>query len=210
MDPQSVSYKTLKNSGYGMLGYVVPILFFIVVTPVVIHRLGIVDYGVFVLVNTIVAFLSLLDLGFTVSLIKFVSEYFAKGETQSLNKILNVGHSLYLLMGAVGLVVFFAIGKFFLPVFNISTGSIPHIEIVFLIAGLIFFVNGLMAVYQAVPNALQRFDIITKLTIVQLFFTQGGILAVVTMGYKLKAIFLVNLVCIVGILIAYRIYCRKI
>ncbi len=209
MDNQSLSYKTLKNSAWGFLGYVIPILFSIVVTPVIIHKLGIVDYGVFVLANTIIAFLSLLDFGFTISLIKYASENYAKGEISELNSLLNAGHSLYLAIGVVGFVVFYLVGTFFLPIFKISGSSVSHIGIVFLLAGLTFFFSSLLSVYQVVPHALQRFDVTTKLTTSQLIIGQIATLIAVLLGYKLKVMFLISLVTTIGLFLGYKWFCKR-
>ncbi len=209
METDSLSYKTLKNAGYNFLGYVGPIVFSIFITPVVVHKLGVADYGVYVLVNTIIAFLSLLDLGLTVALVKHVSAYFAQNDQESLKNLLSSANTLYLLIGLMGLTVFYVSGKFLLPLFNISSQSQGHISVVFILAGLIFFLNSINSVYLVVPHALQRYDLVTKINLLQLTGFNLATLVLVLMGYKLKAIMLANLLSIAILTLIYRAYFKK-
>jgi len=210
MQSDSLSYKTLKNISYSFIGYVFPIVFSVFITPVVVHKLGVVDYGVFLLMNTVAAFLGLLDVGLSVALIKYISEYTARKDFKNLTQLLNSANSMYLIIGTVGLGVFLLIGYYFLPLFKIQGEAGQHILVVCLIAGLIFFVNAVNSVYTVVPNALQRFDIATKLNLFQLTFLNLSMLVLVVMGYKLKVIFLVNLLSVVILTFTYRFFTKRI
>jgi O-antigen/teichoic acid export membrane protein len=61
METSSLSYKTYKNISYSFIGFVVPIVFSVFITPVIVHKLGVAEYGVLILTNTIMGFLGLLD-----------------------------------------------------------------------------------------------------------------------------------------------------
>ncbi len=210
MDNQSLAYNTLKNSTYGFLGYFLPILFTVLVVPVIIGRLGLGDYGAFVFVNTVTAMVGLLDLGFTVTLIKYASQHYAEKDFVQLTKLFHAGNALYLIIGLLGLAIFFVVGKFFLPFFNFQGATADHILIVFLIAGLVFFVNAINSSFTIVPHALQRFDIHTKLSVAQLVVSQTAVLIAVSLGYKLKVIMLIQLVSAVAVSLGYIYYSRKI
>src|SRR5579862_899123 len=119
MAEESYSFKVLKNSSWGFISYASSIVFSIFITPIIVRRLGLVDYGVYVFANTIMVFLGLLDLGLTTSVSKHLSELHAQNDFAGLKKMLNSANSLYWIIGVSGLLIFFLVGKFFLPFFHI-------------------------------------------------------------------------------------------
>src|SRR5581483_11919808 len=101
--------------------------------------------------------------------------------------------SLFVINGFIGLVIFLVLGSWFLPWFKIGQQSQSHILIVFLLAGLTFFVSSVNSIYYLVLGALQRYDIITKIGMLQVVLLNFGVLAAVIFGYKLKVIMLITL-----------------
>ncbi len=209
-DEVSLSQKTIKNSAYSFLGYTWPIVFSIFITPVVVKKLGITDFGVYTLVNTIIGFLTLIDLGLNIALVKYISEYYAKKDFISLERLLSSARSLYAIIGFVGLGVFVVLGKYGMSAFNISGAYQAQLFPVFLLAGLTFFVNSLGWVYANCFPGLQRYDIYHKLNISQLTFLNILILVAVLMGYKLKVIFALNVLAVGALYIGYRLNIKKV
>lgn len=209
MDSNSLSYSTLKNVSYSFLGYCWPIIFSIFITPVVVHKLGVAEYGIYILLNTITAFLSLIDLGLGSSLIKYVSEYYATERFKELNILFDSSRTLYLFIGLIGLLTFCLIGRFGLVLFHVSSQSQIHYAPIFYMAGLAFFINALNYSYIVAPTALQRYDISTKLSLAQLTIFNLGTLFLVLMQFKLKAIFLLNVLLTGLFVLAYRHYFKK-
>jgi O-antigen/teichoic acid export membrane protein len=210
MEKESLSYRALKNSSYTFIGYVFPILFSIFITPVMVHKLGVEDYGVYILVNTIMAFLSLLDLGLGVALVKYISQYQAEGNHEGLKNLLNSAYCLYFAIGVLGFGIYVILGKFFLQIFHITGQSQQHILVVFSLAAVLFFLNSINQMYAIVPAALQRFDITTKINLSQLTVFNLSILVAVLFGYKLKVILFLNVITVLGMLLAFRWQLKKV
>lgn len=208
METTSLSYQTLKNTVYGFIGYAWPILFSVFITPVVVRGLGVETYGVYIFINTLTGFLVLADLGITVSLVKYIAEYWGKRDVVGLNRLLSSALTLYGIIGSIGFFVFFLVGRYFLEFFKIPVQNIAHVQQVFVLAGLVFFVNVVGSIYTVIPNALQRFDISTKINLVQLTVLNISVLLLVIRGYGLLEIFAVNLVTIVLLTLWYRYYYR--
>ena len=106
METNSLSYKTLRNSAYYFVGYLLPILTGIVVTPFVVHRLGVAEYGIFILANTITAFLGYIDLGLGTAFTKYTAEYHARKDFSALSRLVGSIQGLSYMYGSMGLVVF--------------------------------------------------------------------------------------------------------
>lgn len=209
MDQESLSHKTLRNSAYYFVGYILPILFGIVVTPFVVHRLGVVEYGILVLVNTVTSFLGYIDLGLGSAFTKYASEYQARKDFGSLSKLLGSVQSLSYIYGAVGFLVFVIIGKWLLPLFHIPTQSLNHIFLVFVLGGALFLINSMNGVALGVATALQRFDLITKINIASLIFINLFTVLAVLVGYQIKAIMAINVLGSGLVFLAYRLIQRR-
>lgn len=209
MEQESLSHKTLKNSAYNFIGYALPILFAVFVTPLTVQKLGVVEFGIFVLVATINSFLGFVDLGLSTALTKFVAEYHAQKKFDDLSKLLQSGFSLSLIFGIVGFLVFSAIGKWFLPIFNINTSSLQNIFPVFVLAGAAFFLNSLCVTQLAIVTALQRYDLLTKINTLNLVLSNALIVTALIFGYQLKAIMAINVIMLLVIFLLYWMASRK-
>ena len=209
MDKGTLSYKTLRNSTFLLIGFVVPMFFTIFLTRALSSRLGIVEFGVFLLLNAINSFIGYIDMGFGTSVTKFAAEYNARSENFSLARLLNSALLVFSAIGLLGLAVFFILGKWFLPVFNIPAQSYGNIFLVFILAGLIFMFNSLGSVYTAFLTALQRFDLITKISTGSLIVSSLGTIALVYMGYQLKAVMGLNLLLVLTQLYLTRFYLNR-
>lgn len=210
MTVQDNSSQTLiKNSAYSFLGYLLPIVFSIAITPVIVKKLGVQDYGIYVLLNTINGFLTLIDLGVGLSLVKYAAEYRATKQPDKLYYLIGSVNFLFLVFGLIGLLVYFLIGKFFLPLFNVPIEQSIHILPVFLIAGASFFITSLAIVPTSLLKAWQRYDLSVKIGLFYLMLFNLASLCLVLAGFKLKLIFLANAVLTFLAWLAYMFWARK-
>ena len=209
MEESSLSYKTLKNVSFSFWGYSIPILFSIFITPVVVHKLGTADYGVYVLVNTITGFLLLFDLGLGTSIIKYAAEYHSRGEKENLQSLMNLSNLIFLLFGILGVVVFFAMGNFLLPLFKIPGTSQSHILVVFILAGILFFFNSISMIYGYMARAIQRYDIGVGLSLGQLTLFNILVLIAVLLGFKLKVVLILNIFTIILLILASHLFLKR-
>lgn len=70
MEKDSLKYKSLKNASYNMFGYAWSIIFAIGITPIIVFKLGIKEYGIYIFINTLISLLGLIDLGITTAATK--------------------------------------------------------------------------------------------------------------------------------------------
>jgi O-antigen/teichoic acid export membrane protein len=209
MDINSLSYRTLKNINYSLVGFISPIVFTIFVTPVLLRHLGLTDYGVYILVITIGAFLGYLDLGLTSSVAKYTADYSARRAFGQLQKMVGSAVSLYVIIGLAGFAIFIFLGSVSSFVFHIAHVNAPHVFVIFALSGVVFFLNSLSTFYASISQAMQRFDITTKLNFFQLSLVSLSSLALVLFGFRLKAILAATIVVDVVIFFIYRRWVHK-
>jgi len=77
----------------------------LVATPYIVHKLGTDAYGVLSIVGVAIGYFGFLDLGLGQAVIKYVSEYYAKKDYDTIRKIIGTAIPVYFLMGFVGATV---------------------------------------------------------------------------------------------------------
>lgn len=184
MQTNSLKYKSLKNASYNMMGYVWMLIFSVFITPIIVIKLGIGEYGIYIFVSTLISLIGLIDLGVSTAATKTISEYWATGDYDRLKALIYSLNSVYLIMGIMGFFIFLVIGQLY-----------QHsLLLIFIIAGCIFFMNAINSVYVIIPSALQRYDISNKTGMLQLSLIQITTLLLVIYGFGVTSILVTQLV----------------
>ena len=103
----------LSNWGSFFIGALVGFL----MMPFLVHRLGDGNYGVRVLILNFTGYLSLLDLGVSASVVKYVAEFKAKEDMDGLSEVCSTAFFVYLASGALAFLLSVVIA------YNLSTSS---------------------------------------------------------------------------------------
>src|ERR1051326_8712456 len=176
--------RSIINMVTGGLGYVIPMILNLLFTPLLLSKLGEGAYGLQSLVNVIIGYLMVADMGMDIPIIKYVAEYSAKNDWQMLNKILNNTLQVYLIIGFLGAIIIGSLTNVFIEkIFSIPIELQPEAQKVFLLAAIGFLGSVLSMWGRAACNGLQRYDISNGVNIIFNFLsTVIGILLVV-LGY---------------------------
>ena len=159
----SLAQRTAKNSFYGFLSYAVPIAFTIVLTPLIIHRLGVEHYGLFVLTSVIAGFFSLFKFGLGYGISKIVSQYHGDPAQEGVSEIISSTLVLFTLIGLAGLGMTMLVAHFGLSQLNISPNQQIDAQIMFQLSGVAFFFSSINSTFTNAIAAMQRLDIYTKI-----------------------------------------------
>jgi O-antigen/teichoic acid export membrane protein len=208
--PEITAHSTLKNTLYNLTGFLWPMIFSLLVTPIFVLRLGIKEYGIFVFINTIVGLLTLLDLGLSTSVTKQLVTYLAQGKTKEQRDLIYTANTLFLLIGLAGFIIAIALalaGGYFFPTRIIDP---QYYFILFSLAGLNFFLGSINNLYNLIPNATSRFDLGAKLNIAALTTVSLVNLAIALLGFKLKTIFAAQIIITLVFLFIRRRVAMKI
>jgi O-antigen/teichoic acid export membrane protein len=194
VEPSSLTFQTFKNISYNVVGYVWPMFFALFVTPIIIFRLGVKNYGIYIFLNTVIGFLGLIDFGIGTAVSKYLAFYYGKKDFISITKLTNTANSLFLIIGTFGFIIA-AVIALFGPAFLMGQfSSYAQYSFLFFIAGGIFFFNSVCGTYGSILNAVQRFDIRNMIGISSLTVSSLGILAIVLLGGSLQMIFIFQLI----------------
>lgn len=209
MNTQTLSYKTLKNISYSFIGSVFPIVFAIFITPIIVAKLGVESYGLYILVNTVVSLMGLFDLGVGQILVKYISEYTASKNEKRLQDLMYSFNTVLAGIGVLGLVILSLVGILGNRLFPSEAISSEYYSLTFFIAGLTFLVNTISALYTTSQVAMQRYDVYTKIGMSSLAFSSVGSLIVVLLGYNVESIFLIQLASSLLFVFVSRYYTQQ-
>jgi len=104
--------QVLRNTLSNTIGKIVTLGVWFFLTPFLLHQLGASDYGLWILITSIVAYGSLLDFGVANAITKYVAQYHAEGQIEQAHSL--VATALWLYMG-LGLVAI-ALGAVLAPI----------------------------------------------------------------------------------------------
>ena len=152
--------KIIRNVIFGGLRYlfVVPIPF--VMTPLILHKIGVAGYGTWAVFLALNGLTSLADLGLVGTLSKFVAEYHAQRDFIALARLLNSGLGLFLMLDVVvSAALWVAIPLLVKNLFHGST--VPSAELIVLLRCFLVVIaaNILTQLFASVTTGLQRLDL---------------------------------------------------
>jgi O-antigen/teichoic acid export membrane protein len=179
--------------------------------PFILHRLGDVAFGVFVLANSVVAYLGLLDLGMQSSVLRFVSKGHTKGDHQGASEAISAALWVRLQISALALLLSGALGVVFPHVFKIPTDLADDARKAILLIGVTTALTMSMGVVGGVISALNRYDLQNYVNLTQTAIRVLGVVFVLRTGHGIVAIALSDLVATLAgnlllVWIARRLY----
>jgi O-antigen/teichoic acid export membrane protein len=204
----------IKNSVWTFLELTLYPVLMIIATPVFIKKLGIEEYGLWMLVSTITLGINVLNIGVGDTNIRLISRYRANNNFDLIKKVFNYNFSLSLFLCVSAFLVGFTFYKFnFISVFYKSSDYNAANTILLLAcfsSGIKFIEIAVLSVFKA----FERFDINSKLVLVSKNSVMILNLVLVSLGYDLITIFtfslLVNFFNIIVQLLVLHFYDKKI
>jgi O-antigen/teichoic acid export membrane protein len=190
---RQIRRQAMLSTASNYLGQMIIFITGFALTPFILGRLGRSDYGLWLLVGSVIAYGSLFDLGITGALTKYVAEYRARGDLAESSRIVATALTIYTLLGAllVGLVFLAA------PLFPIVFGIPPEeagtaVRLVQIMGiGLGFSIPS--GTTYAVLRGLQRFGSINLITAGGTVLTAIATVIVLLLGGGLVEMVAVNI-----------------
>jgi O-antigen/teichoic acid export membrane protein len=162
--------------------------------PFVVHRLGNVAYGVWVLAISTVNYLTLLDLGMRSSVLRFVSKGHTQQDHEGASEIISAALWVRLQISALVLVLSGGLAAIFPHVFKVPPSLALDAREAILIIGVTTAVTMSLGVLGGVLSALNRYDLQSYATLTQLAIRVIGVVGVLLAGHGIVAIAICELI----------------
>lgn len=178
-------------------------------TPFMLRCLGQNEYGLYSLVASIIAYLTLLDFGFGPAVVRYTAKYRAERKTKEQYSLFGLFFTLYSIIGVIafviGLLLYFNIDWLFDKTMSQSDLSQARTMILLLLFNLAFTFP--MSVFGSIIGAYERFIFQKSVLVLRIILSTGVMIAVLALGYKAVALVVVQTVFNVLLLTANFIYC---
>nr|WP_145160010.1 oligosaccharide flippase family protein [Paenibacillus terrae] len=196
-----------KNVLYSLSSYFVSPIVIIVTTPILLKTLGSSDYGIWVLINSLINVLGISNFGLGNAFIKLGAEY--KTLENMFNKLFCVSLTLSIVL-AVGInAVTLTMGNTLFPFFFGSSKMDSILPVIHLVGGVV----GLRIINSIISGsymAIQRYDVNSKINIIYNFLT-SVIFTVLAVFYKdIKLLVITLFISTIILLIVNSFIAKKI
>ena len=198
-----------KNSLYSAIGYGVPVLATLAFTPPLLHKMGVSNFGLWMIGISFLGLLGVFDLGLSTAVAKYIAQYHEQGDIRGLSATVTMGLLVYLAIGLLLTVPTYLLAPRAAALF--TDGVLPHDVIVGVMRVAAFGLVPLMLknASLAVPIGLQRFRIPMVVSVLQSVLTLSLAFAVTAQGGSVTDVVMSSMLTLWGVavfggLIAFR------
>ena len=168
------------------------ILIGIFLSPFILHRLGNLEYGAWVLVFSVTGYYGLFDLGIRSSVIRYVSTYTATNDVEGLSRLINTSIFVYTAIGAVAMAVTVAVSTHVGALFKMPPEFIPTARLLFLIVGTSVSLGFTAGISGGVLEGLGRFYVVNATNLAAWILRAGLIVLALRHGYGLLTVAIIT------------------
>ena len=179
----------------------------IISTPVILHRLGTAAFGIYILAVTVGGLLALLDFGLTPALITLLSRAWHQQRVDEAARLVGTALTLYLAIGVAGAAVFALLVPWAVhDLLHVPVALQAPARTALWLSTAGFAFNMWLAVFNAVPYALQRYDLVAIRIVGLSLLTTAALIVYALLGGVLEGFVLINVAgAVIGLLIFYLV-----
>lgn len=168
------------NSAYSLLGFALPTACMLAAYPLLVHRLGATEFGLYILGTSFGGIMAFLDFGFSAATLKFVAEDHARGDRIAAADVLMASLWFYAVLGTAGALIIWVLAPNLVGMFSVAPELRGQAVWVFRLAAIQFVASFVNSVFISLFKGLHRFlwSSVT-LTLLSVLTYGGAVLAVV-------------------------------
>lgn len=180
-------------------------------TPYMLRMLGQNEYGLYSLVASVVAYLTLLDLGFGNAIIRYTSQYRVEGKTEEQYEMFGMFFKLYCVIGIVAFIIGIILLLNIKGLFDntMSNDDIYQTQIMMLLMLFNIAFTFPMSIWGAILSAYEKFIFQKALNIARVILNAIVMVFLLYLGYKAISMVVVLTVFNILTLCSNAWYCRK-
>ena len=177
--------------------------------PFLVHNLGDRDYGLWVLVGTVMGYFGFLDFGLATAVGRFASKYYGERNYEEINRIVSTSFFIFLIAGIIALCLSIG-GSLITDVFIYDTVEAKIFTVMMIIVGLSISSQFPMRALGGVATAMARYDAIAYIDIFKIIIRTTLIVYLISSGYGLIALAVITFIAetignIIQCIVTFRI-----
>jgi O-antigen/teichoic acid export membrane protein len=189
-----VHLKTIvRNVFSNWASYLVTAVVGFSLSPFILHRLGNTGYGLWTLVLSLTGYFGLLDLGIRSSVGRFVVRYVTLHDEENVNRTVSSAFAILACAGALALLVTTVLVAYFFGSFHVEPQYQESGKLALWITGINMACILPLSVFSSVLIALERYDILSGVTMLMELVRAALVVACLRNGYGLVGLAFVAL-----------------
>ena len=161
-------------------------------TPFILQRIGIEDFGLWSLCLAVTGVLGVLDLGFSTAAVKYVAECAGNGKHEARNEALSTLLLVYTLLGGVVLILVLAAIPAGIHWFGLEAGNAERFRTIVTITGVAQGIALPLSIFRSALVGQGRYDVVNSFDIGIIVFNIILVITLLTSGLGLPGLALAN------------------
>jgi O-antigen/teichoic acid export membrane protein len=174
---------SIGNAGWNAFATLWSIAISFVIAPVLIHRLGTSEYGTLLLVWSVTGVLGIVSCGFGEATLRYVARYHSAGDLAGVSRVFGSSLTFYIVVCSGVCIVLFGGATWLAPRLNIAAEQRETVAWLLRLAALVFSLGIIASAFAAVPMALQRYDVTSKISVGQSVVRSVGYIGLAISGF---------------------------
>jgi O-antigen/teichoic acid export membrane protein len=188
----------IHNVFWSWLGVAVNLLLGLFLSPILVRRLGVESYGVWVVLFSTMDYLRLLDFGFRSAVVNRCARHRALNDWSALNETISSAGAYFLVISVLCCAVAVGASGAAMDLFNIAPAMRGEAQHLLLIIAVAISARLMLSPVTGALEGFQRFDLINRAYIAALTARAAGSIVLLLAGYGLIALGYLVLIVQIG------------
>lgn len=189
-----MTQKLARNTVANYTGSFITLGIGFLLTPFLVRTLGNTQYGLWVLLGSVIAYFQLLDLGLSTSLARYVAQYTGQGRENELSELASTVFVFYLGLAAVAGILMLALAPWIPTIFHIPPQDASLSTSAFVLVTINFVIALPASLYNSILVGYQRIDLNNIANVIASAFEAVLIVILLSQGYGLLAVAAMSIV----------------
>lgn len=191
---------------------VISLVIGIIYTPFMLSKMGESEYGIYNLALTIVTYLNVLDTGFAVAVVRYISFYKAKNDILRQQQVISTSFVLYITLGVLSLLIggFFVANIDLLYTSSLTAMELKKLKIVVVILVLYLSIHFPASVFSSIIMANERFAFLKGIKLLSTILMPLIMTPLLIMGHKSISMVVVSVLLGLMSSMFYLFYCFRV
>lgn len=180
-------------------------------TPYMLRMLGQNDYGLYSLVASVIAYLTILDFGFGNAIIRYTAKFRAERKQREQWEMFGMFLIVYSVIGLIafagGLALYYNVDTLFDRTMTAADTSLARIMMLLLTLNLL--VTFPLSIFGSIITAYENFIFQRGVNIIRIILSTAVMIAMLAIGFKAIALVVVQTVFNILVLVINYLYCRR-
>lgn len=180
-------------------------------TPYMLRMMGQSEYGIYSLAASIIAYLSILDLGFGNAVIRYTAKFRAEGKVDEQYSMFGMFTILYSVIAVItliaGVILYLNVENLFGTKFSMI--ELQRTKVIILLMVFNLAVTFPLSIYGAIITAYEDFVFLRVVQIIRILLNTIVMICLLSLGYKAIAMVVVQTIFNVATLLLNVFYCKK-